>query len=74
MDNTSLSSHKLADTDCTGGFFFLGVQRPGYEVNHSPPLSAGVKNEWSLTSAPPLCLRGVGKDSFTMNLIVAPCI
>jgi hypothetical protein len=28
-----------------------GVTRPGHEVNHSPPSSAEVKNEWSYTSA-----------------------
>jgi len=30
----------------------LGVKRPGREVDHSPPSSAEVKNEWSYTSTP----------------------
>ena len=28
----------------------LGVRRPGREVDHSPPPSAEVQNEWSYTS------------------------
>jgi hypothetical protein len=31
----------------------LGVKRPGREVDHSPPSSAEVKNEWSYTSITP---------------------
>jgi hypothetical protein len=31
----------------------LGVKWPGREVDHSPPSSAEVKNEWSCTSTPP---------------------
>jgi hypothetical protein len=30
----------------------LGVKRPGYEADHSPPSSAEVKNAWSYTSTP----------------------
>jgi hypothetical protein len=30
-------------------FFFLGVKRPGREVDHAPPSSADVKNDWSRT-------------------------
>jgi hypothetical protein len=36
----------------------LGVKRPGHEADHSPPLSAEVKNAWSYTS-PPIRLHGV---------------
>jgi hypothetical protein len=35
----------------TGGSF-LGVLRPGSEVDHSPPSSAEVKTAWSYTSTP----------------------
>jgi hypothetical protein len=31
---------------------FLGLKRPGHEVNHSPPFSANVKNEWTDTTTP----------------------
>jgi len=38
---------------------FLGVKQSGCKVNHSPPSSAEVKNEWSYTSARPRCRHGV---------------
>ena len=38
----------------------------GGDVEHSPLSSAEVKNEWSYTSAPPICLNGSDKDSFTV--------
>jgi hypothetical protein len=50
------------------------MERPGCEVNHSPPLSARVKNEWSLASAPPIYLRGVGKDNFTIFRWTIPIV
>jgi len=37
----------------------LRVKRPGRESDHSPPLSAEIKNEWSYTSTPLLRLHGV---------------
>jgi len=43
----------------TLGIPSAGVQRSGREASHSPPSSAEVKNEWSYTSAPPVCLHGV---------------
>jgi hypothetical protein len=36
----------------------------GREVNHSPLSSAEVKNEWSCTSTPPICLPGVDMENF----------
>jgi hypothetical protein len=41
------------------GFFFLGLRRPGCGALHSSPSSAEVKNAWSYTSTPPICLHGV---------------
>ena len=41
-----------------------GVKMPVREVNHSPPSSVEVKNEWSYTSVPPIYLRGVDRDNF----------
>jgi hypothetical protein len=38
---------------------FPGVQRPGRGADHPPPTSAGVKNEYSYTSTPPLGLHGL---------------
>jgi hypothetical protein len=42
---------------------FPGVKRPGRDVNHSPS-SVEVKNEWSYTSTPIICLHGVDMDNF----------
>jgi len=39
--------------------FSLGVKWPGHEADHTPPSSAGVKNAWSYTSLPPICLHGM---------------
>ena len=51
--------------------YFLGVQWPEREVNPLPP-TAEVKNEWSYTSTPPVCRRGVGREYFTIfNLNLA---
>jgi hypothetical protein len=36
---------------------FPGGKAPGSEVDHSPPISAEVKNEWSYTSTPPPILQ-----------------
>lgn len=44
--------------------YFLGVKRPGREVDLSHSYSAEVKNEWRHASAPPICLQGVGRDNF----------
>jgi hypothetical protein len=41
---------------------FMQVKQPGREANHSAPSRAGVNNEWSYTSTPLTCLRGVGSD------------
>ena len=39
------------------GVFSRVVKRPRREVDHSPPSSAEVKNEWRDTSTPPICLH-----------------
>lgn len=38
---------------------YRGVKRTMNEVNHVPPSSTEVKNEWCCTSSPPACLNGV---------------
>jgi hypothetical protein len=43
----------------TPGALSVGVKRPGREADHSPPSSVEVKNEWSYTSTPPVCLHGM---------------
>ena len=41
------------------------VKQTGRDVGHTPPSSSEVKNEWSYTSPPPLCLRDVERDKIT---------
>jgi hypothetical protein len=43
------------------------VKRPRREVDHSSPPRAEVKNEWSYTFAPPICLHGVDRDNFAFT-------
>ena len=45
--------------------YFSGIKRPGREAYHSSPSSSEAVNEWSCTSASPICLRGVDGDYFT---------
>jgi hypothetical protein len=74
FDDRSASSNSLSNGNLLlvfqppyRGFFFFssGVKRPGHDVDHSPPSSAEVTNEWSYTSVPPICLHGVDRDAFT---------
>jgi hypothetical protein len=44
---------------------FLGIKRPGREVDHSSPSRAEVKNEWSYTSTFPIHFHGVDRKNFT---------
>jgi hypothetical protein len=44
---------------------FPGVKRKGREADYSPPFRTEVKNEWSYTFAPTVCLRGVNNDNCT---------
>jgi len=52
----------------TGIRFFPGVKQPGHELDHPPPSSAKVKNEWSYTSTPTTCLHGMDKDNFFLQM------
>jgi hypothetical protein len=47
------------------GFYFLESGGPGRDVDHSLPSSTEVKNEWSYTSVPPMCLYDVHGDEAT---------
>jgi hypothetical protein len=44
---------------------YRGVKAPGREFDHTPPSRAQVNNEWSYTSASPVCRHGVGRENFT---------
>ena len=72
---------ELFDTHKSTDFMCLGC-----EVNHPPPSSAQVKNEWSYTSTPPACLHSVDREKVyhlsphhrhvqeVLGLIPVPCI
>jgi hypothetical protein len=40
-----------------------------HEVDHSPPSTAEVKNDWHYTSALPICLYGMNRDKFLSFMI-----
>jgi hypothetical protein len=42
-----------------------GLKRLGLNLGHSPPSVTAAKNEWSFTSAPTDCFRGVDTHNFT---------
>jgi len=50
---------------CPGSF--PGVKQLGREVNHSFLSNAEVKNEWSYTSSPTVCLHGVERENFSFT-------
>lgn len=43
------------------------VNYTSFEVDKSQAFSAEVKNEWSSTSTPPICLHGMDGDNFTFT-------
>jgi hypothetical protein len=42
------------------------VKRPGRDIYHSPTYTAKVKNAWSCTATPLICLHGVVTNNFTL--------
>jgi len=48
----------------TGGSF-PALKQLWHEISHSPPSSAEVKNDWSYTSTPPVCLCDMDRDNCT---------
>jgi len=53
------------------GILFLVGKAVGLAVNHSPVSSTAIKNEWSYTSAPPICLHDI---LFTYEAVIPKCI
>ena len=43
---------------------FPGVKLSGRGVDHPPPSNAKVKNEWSYTLTPPMCLRETIQEEY----------
>jgi hypothetical protein len=52
------------------GVLSPGVKWLGRDVDHLPPSSPEVKNEWSCTCAVPISLHIVDRDSFTYYCFV----
>ena len=48
---------------------YTGAKRSRHEIYHSPVSSAELKNEWSYTSTPPICLHDAARHNFTFYLI-----
>ena len=70
LQNVKAGLCKLSPQLNGNGDFLLGLKRPERDGGYSPLSSAEVKHEGSHTSAPPLCLRAVDRDSFTFYLSV----
>jgi len=49
-------------------FLYLGAEQPGHE--DSFPSSTDMKNDGSYTFAPPICLHGMNRDKFTLQITV----
>ena len=47
------------------------VQQSEYELDHLPPSSAKVNNDWSYTFTPPVCLQSVVRDNLNFLLLMA---
>jgi len=52
------------------GALSWAIKQPWREANHSPPSNVEVKNEWSYTSIPLICLHSAHRDKFTF---LPPC-
>jgi hypothetical protein len=48
---------------------FLGERQTWYEAKHLPASTAGVRNEWSYTSTPPVLPHGIDRN-FTCTLLL----
>jgi hypothetical protein len=46
---------------------FPRVQQLEHDVDYSPASSTKVKNKWSYTSTPPICLHGINRDIFSFS-------
>lgn len=51
-------------------FFFSAVRQSGRDAGCTPPSAVEVKNEWSCTCAPSMCLDGVDREKFTFSFVL----
>ena len=61
----------LLSTIQISSWLIFGVKRPGRKVNCLLPSSAVVKNEWSYSLFPPICLHGVVRENTTFTYMVS---
>jgi hypothetical protein len=54
-----------AHTMCDSGVFSSGINQQEFEADRSPLPSSDIKSDWSCTSAPAICLRGMHRDGQT---------
>jgi len=52
------------------GVYSPGVKQPGCKVNHSPPSSVGVLNEWSYVSTPLTYHQDVSMEKTLVIIII----
>ena len=57
-----LKTHRASYSGVQGSF--SRINQPGHESDHLPPSRTKVKNEWSYTSFPTLCLHDIRRDKF----------
>jgi len=57
----------LTHTQLAQGFFPRSKSAKCVD-DYSPPCSSEVKNEWSYTSNPPICLHGVDTETFKLTV------
>ena len=61
---TKSGAHSASYSVGTRGSFSW-VKQPRHEVNHSPPSSSRVRNEWSCTTTSHICPSSIDRDNFT---------
>jgi hypothetical protein len=60
--HASFRTHPPSYSVSGRGLFLLGVKRSGPEGDQLSPPTVNVRNEWSYTSTPSMCLHGMGSD------------
>jgi len=58
------------------GVLSWGLKWLGHYINHRPPSSANLKNEWSYTSSPFMCLNCMDSENFYifLHLVTVICV
>jgi hypothetical protein len=49
---------------------FPVTKQPGHEVNCSLQSHAEIRNEWSYSSSPPICLHGEDREKRTLQKLI----